>query len=89
MFRKPDRPACFSFSPLSPPGAISVLVDLVSRGLHKIVIGHKRRNREDSSGPNDRKEPGLLGGANYVFCSLQLSIQILKGATEIILFLGN
>jgi hypothetical protein len=27
-FRKPDRPASFAFSPLSPPGAISVLVDL-------------------------------------------------------------
>jgi hypothetical protein len=41
-YRKPGRPVCFSFSPLSPPGASSVLVDLVSHGLHKIVIGGTR-----------------------------------------------
>ena len=50
---------------------------------------HERRNRGDSSGPNDRKELGRLGGANYVFGSLQLPIQILERATEIILLLIN
>jgi len=51
MFRKPDRPACFSFSPLSRVEAFSVLVDLVSRGLHKVVIGGTREGIAEIQGP--------------------------------------
>lgn len=36
-------PVCFWISPLSSPGASSVVVDLVSYGLHKIVIGGTRK----------------------------------------------
>src|SRR5260221_5155766 len=44
---------------------------------------HERRIA-DCSNRNERKEPGQLRGSNQIFRSLQLPIQILKGATEVI-----
>jgi hypothetical protein len=35
------------------------------------------------------KRTGTIRGANYVFGSLQLPIQILERATEVILLFGN
>ena len=57
MFRKPGRPDCFSFSPLSPPRTTSVLVDLVSHGLHKTVIGGTRGGIAEIV---HRKKAGLI-----------------------------
>src|ERR1700730_14611483 len=60
-------PDCFSFSPLSPFGASSVVVDLVSSGLHKIVIGGTsegsrrlfRTERSKRTGTIRRGQPDL------------------------------
>jgi len=77
-------------SALTLPLQYRILVDLRSPGLHKIVIGGtSERIVVILQGPNDRKELGRLGGTNYVFRSPQLPIQILKGATEIILLFSN
>src|SRR6202043_4118407 len=82
-------PDCFSFSPLSPFGASSVVVDLVSSGSHKIVIGGTSEGSRIVSNRNDRKEPGQLRGSNQIFCSLQLPVKVLECVAEIILLFGD
>jgi hypothetical protein len=41
-------PVCFSFSPLSPPGAPTVVVDLISYGLHKIACDRVKDTKTKS-----------------------------------------